>query len=722
MLQIVQHVKSGELKLEDVPPPIVRPGTILVRTVASLISAGTEKMVIDLAQKSMAGMARQRPDLVKQVVNKARKEGIKGTYQAVMSKMNKPIALGYSAAGIVVDVGEGVGNFSVGDRVAVAGAGYACHSEISCVPKNLAVKLPDNVSLENASYATVGAIALQGVRLAKVQLGEFVLVSGLGLIGLITVQLLKATGCRVVGIDPSPLRVKQAKDLEIDLALQIGSDDLEKTILDFTGGYGVDKCIITAATKSSQPVEFAGAVTRRKGKVIVVGAVGMDIPRDVYYHKELELTVSMSYGPGRYDPQYEEGGIDYPYEYVRWTEQRNLEAILQLISSGDLDIEMLTTHKFDIDKAMDAYAMIKDSTEAFTGIVLQYSTEKEIGKKIQLTADTTVKPLDKLNLGFIGAGNYASQMLLPNFKKSDHVRFMGLATKTGVTARSKGDQFGFEYITADDQALFDDDSINTIVISTRHESHADLSIKSLRSGKNTFVEKPLSATFEGLEEIEKAYRAANESGRVGLMVGLNRRFAPLVTRMMEELSTGQPKQMIYRVNSGHIPASSWHHEKAEGGGMLVGEMIHFLDLQMALCGSKPISVFANLIPNKNVEIADEDNLLINFSFEDGSTGMLAYNTIGDKAETKERLEVYSGGKALVLDDFMRLSISKGGRKTKLKGKGQDKGQAEMVKQTVKAFKVNGNAPIPFDELYQGMKAIFAVRKSLASGQVVNLDS
>lgn len=719
MLQILQSIKSGELNLVTVPPPVVAPGGIIVRNAASLISAGTEKMLIELAQKNIIGKAQARPDLVKQIINKAKKEGLVNTFHNVMSKMEKPMPLGYSAAGIIESVGENVYGFKAGDRVAIAGAGYANHAEINYVPKNLAALIPDNVSFEEASYTTVASIALQGVRLGKPELGSNVLVIGLGLIGLITVQLLKANGCRVIGAEFDKSKIELALKLGLDEAIHLPSENaLEKTDA-FTKGYGPDYTFITAATKSNDPIEMAGELTRKKGQVIVVGAVGMNIPRDVYYKKELEIKVSMSYGPGRYDYSYEEGGIDYPYDYVRWTEQRNMQAVLDLISQKKLDVKSLTTHHFSLEKAMDAYALIQSGKTPYVGIVLDYDINKKQDSILRLSQATS-KPYnskEKLSVGFVGAGNYAALHLIPHLRKENNVNLLGLVTATGLNAQQKAQKFGFSYCTTDITSVIDDNNIDAVFIATRHSTHASYTVKALNKGKHVFVEKPMVISEEELDNVVSAYNQANEKKNVALMVGLNRRFAPMVKEIKAQFSVAEPKQMMYRVNSGHIPTTSWLHAPEEGGGMFIGEMCHFIDLMCYISGEKPVSVYARSMSLNNQMIADTDNVSVIIEFDKGSVGTLNYNTIGDKSASKERLEIYGGNKVVILDDFRRLEIWAHGKHNTVKAANQDKGQAIQVSETVTSFMKSGTAPIPFEDLVNVMKIIFAARRSVKSRKV-----
>jgi len=721
MLQVVQNVRNGKLDLAEVPPPALLPGGVIVRTAASIISPGTEKMIMDLAKKSLLGKAKERPDLVRQVINKARTQGVLTTFQNVMAKMDKPLPLGYSAAGIVEAVGADVVDLKIGDRVTMAGAGYASHAEMNFVPRILTSAIPDGVSFEEAAYSTVAAIAMQGVRLARPELSEAVVVSGLGLIGLITVQLLKASGCRVLGIDFNRDKVEAGLRLGLDEGVVLPDDDPARAVERFSKGRGADLTLITAATSSNQPIELAGEITRRKGRIVVVGAVGLNIPRDVYYHKELEVKVSMSYGPGRYDRSYEEGGLDYPYDYVRWTEGRNIESVLDLMRSGKLDVKALTTHRYPLEEAAAAYQIIENGSESYIGIVLDYNLQKPQQKTIPVAGPAQMKVANRVGVGFIGAGNYSSVHLLPHLKQNGEVQLLGLVSATGLNAKSKAEKFGFSYCTTELKSVLEDPSIDALFIGTRHSTHADFTVQALAAGKHVFVEKPMVVTEEQLEAVIDAYARANENGRIGLMVGLNRRFAPMVNKLKSTFDSKDSLQMIYRVNSGQIPTSTWLHEPDQGAGMLIGEMSHFVDVMQFLCGERPTRVFASSLSLNSKKYADQDNLSIVITFDGGSVGTLCYNTVGNNIFSKERLEVYGGGNLAVLDDFRSLQISKNGKLTQTKAANQDKGQQREVKDTIEAFRTTGTAPIPFPELVATMRVIFAARQSASTGQPVEIE-
>src|SRR6266404_2487968 len=550
MKQVLQDFKSGKLRVSDVPPPVAQPGRVVVRTAASLISAGTERMSVEMAQKSLVDKARARPDLVKQVIQKAKTEGLVNTFQAVRSKLSSWSALGYSASGIVAAVGADVSGFKVGDRVACAGAGYASHAEVISVPKNLCVQLPDEVSFEEGAFGTLGAIALQGVRLAEPTLGESVVVVGLGLIGQITVQLLKANGCRVFGVDLDPSRVALALELGADDGA-ISNEETPKAIEKWTRGRGADAVLITAATESNQPVELAGKVSRPKGRVVVVGLTGLDIPRQPFYTRELELTISMSYGPGRYDPEYEEQGHDYPLAYVRWTEQRNIEAFLDLVAVGRVDVSRLITHSFAIEEAQRAYQLILgDGQEPYLGVVLRYDPATQVARRVQLNTPAEVRRSDKsITLGVIGAGGYVPAMLLPHFKTA-RVNFRAIATASGISAHDVGKKFGFAYAVSSADEVIDDPEVNLVVIGTRHDLHAGLATRALEKNKHVFVEKPLALNDEELDRVVQA--ATRSAGQ--LMVGFNRRFSPL-SRRAKDFFAGRTTTLsiLYRVNAGRLP-------------------------------------------------------------------------------------------------------------------------------------------------------------------------
>jgi len=705
MKQVLQNRKTGRPFVGEVPVPALQRGRVLVRSVASLISAGTERAAVELVSKGLVQEARQRPDLVKAVVAKVKNEGLLNTFASVRDKMAASQALGYSAAGIVAAVAEDVSEFQIRDRVACAGVGFASHAEVLSVPKNLCVHLPEGVSFESGAYGTLGAIALQGVRLAEPTLGESVVVIGLGLVGQLTVQLLKANGCRVFGLDLDQTRVGLALELGVDKAA-VSSETSAKEIETWTRGHGADAVLITAATDSNEPIELAARVSRLKGRVIVVGMTGMNIPRQPFFSRELKLVVSMSYGPGRYDPEYEERGHDYPLPYVRWTEKRNIESFLELIAEQRINVERLTTHRFPIAEADRAYRLISgELRESNLGVVLNYDPEVEVSRKISLGAATPVRKSEqRIVLGVIGAGGYVPAMLLPHFK-TEGVEFRAIATASGISAHDVGKRFGFAYAVSSAEEVLDDADVNLIVVGTRHDLHAELARKALERNKHVFVEKPLALNDEQLEAVLET--AGSSMG--WLMVGFNRRFSPLAQRAKEFFKERDtPLSMLYRVNAGRIPKEHWTQNAEEGKGRIVGEVCHFIDLMQFLAGAPPVSVFAESISAKSSKIVDADSVFITLRFADGSNGAVGYLSEGDKGLPKERLEIFGAGRVFVLDDFRRATLYKDGREEQVALKAQDKGQQAQVREICKG----GSAPISLDELAATTRATFRVLDSL----------
>ncbi len=695
MKQVVQNFRNGELKLQDVPVPALKHGALLVRTNCSLISAGTEKQMIDLAKANLAGKALARPDLVRQVLSKVQREGLGTTLETVFAKLDNPAPLGYSLAGQLLEAGEGVDSLKVGDRIACAGAGYANHAQYNVIPKNLCVSIPDEVDDEEASFVTLGAIALQGVRQADPKLGEIIAVTGLGLLGQLTVQLLKANGCQVVGYDPDPRKVELAKTLGADLAIE---KDLTVTIDGYTKGRGVDGVIITASTKSNGPVNDAAQICGAKGRVVVVGLVGMTLERDLYYKKELDLRLSMSYGPGRYDPEYEEHGHDYPYAYVRWTEKRNMEAFLQLIKEGSVTPKKLITHHFDIHDAESAYALL-GGKEPYLGVMLNYKNDKSapMARRIDLKVPPKTATHGK-GVSFIGAGNYAKAKLLPPLSKSKDVHLSGIVTTTGVSARHVADKFGFAFAATSSEELLGDESTDVVFIATRHDSHASLASSALQANKHVFVEKPLALNRCELNEVLLA--EAQSSGM--LMVGFNRRFSPFIQQSKAALTGRQkPLMMSYRVNAGFIPGDNWVHGP-EGGGRIIGEACHFIDTMCYLAGALPTDVSAMAAKDH------KDAVVAQLRFADGSIGSLTYTSLGDKSVPKEYLEVFTDGTVIALNDYRSMEITQGGKKTRHKLASQDKGQKAMLEAFLSSVNNGGKSPITIEELAAVTEASFAI--------------
>ncbi|MEV9528526.1 bi-domain-containing oxidoreductase [Aliarcobacter butzleri] len=711
MKQLIQSFKTGELGLFDVPSPVCEKNGALVQTTVSLVSAGTEKMLVDFAKKSMLAKAKDRPDLVKQVIDKMKKEGVRNTLEKVFTKLDTPIPLGYSLAGRVVEVGSELSGINIGDRVACGGAGYANHAEINYVPKNLMVKIPDGVDDIDASFVTVGAISLQGVRQTAPLLGEKIAVMGLGLLGQLTVQLLKANGCKVIGSDIDPDKMALAKKLGCDEVCH--AEELISKANEFTNGYGADAVIIAASTSSNQPITDAAEISRMRGRVVLVGMVGMDVPRNTYYKKELEIKLSMAYGPGRYDPEYEEKGIDYPYDLVRFTEQRNFEAFLGLIQEGKISPKDLITHSYEFDDAMKAYDLLEGRTqEKYLGIVLEYKKEIKLeDEKIIQRSEKKISN-DKVNVGLIGAGNFTKSVILPNIQKVGDFEFVGLCTATGVSAQGTGKKYDFKYITTDIEEIFKNSEINSVFITTRHNDHANKVLKAIESKKHCFVEKPLCIYEEELEAIKEAY-----TGETLVQVGFNRRFSPMIEKMKKIIS-GQIS-VNYRVNAGIIPKNVWIQDRTIGGGRIIGEVCHFIDTCSYLIGSEVKSVFATTINKEDKSIPDEDNVNIVLNYANGSMATISYYAYGDNSMPKEYIEVFASGISMQMIDFRELTIFKGGKSSKEKSANQDKGFVNEFKAFKEAVK-SGNDAINFESIYNTTKTTFKILESIRSKSLVEV--
>ncbi len=714
MKQIIQNYKNGELKLEEVPIPQIGRGRVLVKVLYSLISAGTEKTKIDTAKKSLIGKAQSRPDLVKQVFEKVKKEGIVKTWETVSQRLNTPVSLGYSCAGVVLDLEEGVQGLKQGDMVACGGE-FANHAEIVSVPKNLVVRVPEGVSPDHAAFTTLGAIAMQGFRQANVQLGEKIAVIGLGLIGLLVVQILNASGCQVIGIE-----VDQQK---LELGIKLGckevalADDqgLKEKVISFTNGHGVDSTIITAATQSNRPVEQAGEITRQKGKVVIVGAVGMNIPREPYYSKEIDLKISRSYGPGRYDKDYEEKGHDYPYAYVRFTEQRNMECFLELVRDKKIDLGPIITHRFPFEEATKAYEIIQGSKkENYLGILLEYKRdEEEIPRRIELTPIKAIE--GKIVIGIIGAGNYATANLLPHLKSHPDIFLGSICTASGMTAINIAKKFRFRSAESDTEKIISES--DAVMIATRHNSHAQYALKGLQMGKPVFVEKPLVIKQEELDE----FISFAEKGLKGsLMVGFNRRFSPAVEMVNKHWQpTSSPKQILIRVNAGPIPSDHWIQDPEVGGGRLIGEGCHFVDLAVALTGKKIEKVSATAIPKPNCSPALWNDFTILLRLEDESIATIIYSSIGDKGVPKEYIEIFSANRSAIIRDFRSVELWSGGKRVEKKWSGQEKGQKQEIDAWINGLK-KGESPISFNEIINVHQACFAAIESIRTSKTIKI--
>ncbi|MGI9591082.1 MAG: bi-domain-containing oxidoreductase [Myxococcota bacterium] len=710
MKQIIQSARTGKLACVEVPSPTPDRGQVLVRTAYSVVSPGTEKMAMDFARTSLVGKARKRPDLVKQVTRKLRQEGPLATYRTVMSRLDAPQPLGYSCAGVVEAVGEAVQGFAPGDRVACAGAGYANHAEFNVVPENLVARVPNDVPLESAAYATVGAIAMQGLRLAEPQLGEVALVVGLGLIGQLAVQLLRANGCRVLGIDTAPARVKQGLDAGAEWAFP--PDDLPESWKDSaTSGHGVDLALVTASADSSAPIAMAAELCRTRGRISVVGAMPMDLDRRTFYDKELLLQVSMSYGPGRYDRRYEEVGLDYPLAHVRWTENRNMQAFLDLLASGAVRPDQLDAETVDFEQAERTYEELASGERRSLSIVLRYAEGAEPTRTVALREATPRAGKREIGIAFVGAGNYAKGVLLPALQGSKDVRFQALVTATGPSGLGTAERFDFASCGTDPEAVLARDDVDLVFVATRHDSHAELAQRALRAGKAVWLEKPVGLSPE---EVDGVVAAARESGSL-LTVGYNRRFSAHTAHIREAVSARRsPLAIRYTVAAGPPPAGSWITDPMVGGGRIVGEACHFVDLCSFLVGAPPASVFARSLGR---DPERDDSIVASLGFPDGSAATIEYLAHTAPELPKERFEVSGDGSTASCENFRATEVT--GAKS-FRTLNQDKGQAEAIAAMLAAVRAGGPSPIPASEIAGVSRAVFAILESIAAGQAVTL--
>lgn len=708
MKQVLQSLRDGSTEVADVPAPLASPGQVLIRTERSLVSAGTERMLVEFGKGNLIDKARQQPDKVRQVVDKVRTDGLGPTIETVRAKLDQPLALGYCNAGTVIEVGAGVTGFVPGDRVASNGK----HAEIVSVPANLCARIPDGVSSEAAAFTVAGAIALQGIRLVAPTLGETVVVTGLGLIGLMAVQLLRSHGCRVLGIDYDADKLALAATFGAETVdLSAGADPVAAATA-FSRGRGADAVIVTASTKSSEPMHQAALMCRQRGRIVLVGVTGLELSRADFYEKELAFQVSCSYGPGRYDPDYEERGHDYPVGFVRWTEQRNFEAVLDMLADGRLDVTPLISHRFAVDEAEAAYAVMGGS-EASLGIVFAYPAppEGEVAPEPRRTvrlADPAVAP-GKAWVGVVGSGSYATKVLIPAFKAAG-AGLGSVASAAGVSGLHAARKFGFADTTTDSERIFDDPAIDTVVITTRHDSHADLVLRAIEADKHLFVEKPLCRTEAELDAIEAALGAKADAGAARLlMVGFNRRFAPHVVKMKSLLAgASEPRAIVMTVNAGAIPADHWTQDPAVGGGRIVGEACHFVDLVRYLAGAPIVEARRTAMASSN-----SDTVTLQLAFADGSIGTVHYFANGHRSLPKERVEVFSSGRVLRLDNFRSLTGHgwKGFRRLYLWN--QDKGQRACAAAFVEAVKSGGPGPIPFEEISEVSRVTIALAEGRA---------
>ncbi|WP_030686975.1 bi-domain-containing oxidoreductase [Streptomyces globisporus] len=728
MKQVVQNYKSGELALLDVPVPGCKPGGVLVRTAYSLISTGTELMKVSEAGMSMVGKARSRPDQVAKVMQSVAVNGVPATYRKVMGKLDSYTPLGYSLCGVVEQVGAGVDDVKVGDLVACAGNEHALHAELNWVPKNLYTPVPDGLAPRHAAFGTVGSIALQGIRQGEPQLGEVALVIGLGLIGQLVVQLLAAAGLRVVGVDPDPARCELAERLGAAACGDPASAAVEAAVAELTGGHGVDQVYLAAGGGSNEPVELAARLCRDRGRVVDIGKCRLDLPWNAYYEKELDVRFSRSYGPGRYDPEYELEGRDYPIGYVRWTERRNLACFLDLLARGSVDVEPLISHVADFDDAVETYRSLEDGDLKAVAVLFRYPGQatEAVGAEAPAVAVPAVKvkrsPVraagTPVRLAFVGAGNYATSMLLPHLTGREGVELSTVVTTTALSAANAQRKFGFARATTDLDAVLGDGSVDAVFVVTRHSSHAELTRKALLAGKSVFVEKPLALTED---ELAGVLAAVEESGNDRLQVGFNRRFAPLLQEAGQRFGarTG-PANLRYLVNAGKLQHGSWYLKEGTEGSRFAGEGGHFIDTASRLLGADPVSVYA-VAPSGN------EDLQVVLRYPDGSTATISYVTTGAPGFPKETLDLLADGKVLRLDDFVRASVyfekSTAGRKRWVSSrlpKARDKGQNAQLAAFVRAVRTGGPMPVPLESLVATTAATLAVRTGLAAGVPVTL--
>jgi predicted dehydrogenase/threonine dehydrogenase-like Zn-dependent dehydrogenase len=705
MKQVIQDVRSGATTVKEIPDPIALPGQVLIAEMASAISAGTERYVVDLARKSLIGKARSRPADVKRVLQKIRQEGLATTFQQVSAKLDEPMPLGYSAAGIVLECGAGVQEFKPGDRIAAA----APHAAVAAVGRNLCAPMPASVTFVQAAYTSIAAIGLQGIRLAHLGLGDSVVVVGLGLIGQMCVSMLKAQGCRVFGTDLDPAKLDLARTLGAD-AVAAGSP--LQAVKDFSGSFGVDAVILTAATDSNEPIEFASEVCRNKGRIVLVGVVGLNIPRPPFFKKELEFTVSSSLGPGRGDPLYEEKGIDYPIGHARWTAQRNMQAVLNLMAEGKLPVERLTSHKFPVERAGEAYDLITTRKEPFLGIVVEYGEPEKPRRTIQF--QTKPAAAGDLGVSMIGAGNFARLIMLPALSKVPAIAWRGMCTAKGVSAEATGSRNGFAFATTETEEIWRDKDTKAVFIATRHDLHAELVIAALRAGKHVFVEKPLCITEDQLEQIENCIADLGTDCPI-LTVGFNRRFAPGTARLKSFFSNAGPLSLSYRFSPGAIPKEHWVHDMEVGGGRIIGEACHAIDTCTAIAGSPPVRVFAESVAQVDGLDTSDDRVFITVRHASGSVSSISYQAGGDKAFPPERIEVLGGGKSAALDSWNQGQLWSGGREETFSGQ-KDKGHNAEFAAFLEACRKGGPWPIQWQDLRSVTWATLAAVRSLREGE------
>ena len=701
MKQIIQDLKKGNTILEEIPTPLVRKGQVLIQTHRSLVSLGTEKMLVEFGKGNLISKARQQPEKVKQVLDKIKTEGLLPTLEAVFNKLDEPLPLGYCNAGEVIGIGEGVTEFSIGDRVASNGA----HAEVVSVPKNLVAKIPDNVSYEEAAFTVIGSIGLQGIRLANPTIGETVVVVGLGLIGLITAELLIANGCNVIGFDFDDQKVRLASNKGVN-AFNASTTDVVKTVVSLTSGIGSDAIIITASTKSNEVISQAAQMSRKKGRIVLVGVIGLDIQRADFFKKELSFQVSCSYGPGRYDEDYEQRGMDYPIGYVRWTEKRNFETILNTISKKQINVQDLITERVSLHNYLQIYG---DMGKGSIASILEYPVQSINRSETVAVKHFASRPSNGI-IGIIGAGNFTKMTVMPALKSAGaHYKYISSAG--GLTAKSLANKYGFEFSTTDYQQILNDQEVDLVMITTRHDLHAKIVIETIASAKNVFVEKPLAINGGELDAILNAYN--NQTNPKSISVGFNRRFSPFSKKIKALIGTATDSlNMIATMNAGFIPPDVWVHDMKTGGGRIIGEACHFIDLMVYFTGSKVAEVSMSALGKTPTE--QTDNSIITLKFQNGSQGVINYFSNGSKSYQKERVEIYSQGRTLILDNFRKLEGFGFKGFSTMRGT-LDKGHKSQFNELITQVKSGGESIIPFEEIYNTTKASLAAIKSMQEG-------
>lgn len=725
MKQALQYPKRGELRIEELPAPALKVGGVVIANRASLISAGTERAIIELAEKSIVGKARQRPDLVRQVISKVKTEGLLNTYRKVKGRLEAPVALGYSCAGVISELSPEITELALGQRVAAAGFGYACHAEMVFVPKNLTVPIPEAVSMEEASFVTLGAIALQGVRQANPTLGETIAVVGLGLLGQLTMQILKANGCSVVGLDIDESKLSLARSLGCDVALNNVHADTQSQVMNYTGGIGVDRVIITAASASPELMNKAAEMCRDRGHITVVGAVSMDLDRRPFYSKELSINLSRSYGPGRYDTNYEEQGHDYPISYVRWTERRNMECFLSMVADGKIRVRELISHRFSIESAADGFDMIMGKTpEKFMGVVVTYDTRTSLqaeSRSVEVASSMRKgmkSRTGQMALGTIGAGNFSTGVLFPILKSLKNVELKEVVATTGTKALQAARSFGFETAGTSVDQMLNRPDISAVLIATPHNLHARQIIDALNANKDVFIEKPLATDDEELKNVITAFQ--NSSGK--LMAGFNRRHSPVAQTLNKHIKKlGSPALYTYRINAGFIPKESPLQDDTIGKGRIIGEVCHFVDMIMYLSGAVPVSVFASGAGFTEGQYLSSDNVQIMLTLSDGSTAVITYVACGGPGLSKELIEAHCKGVSFVIDDFKTIRMYRDGTATTLLSGKQDKGHRQELETFATLARDDKRMNQMLKDAIIATRTTFAIVQSMRTGAVVKID-